>query len=197
MLISRIISRFTVTAALVAVGVLATAGLPAVAAPTTTAGAQGIPSAAVAVGVPSQVQLVPAFDHSLPVGTTSIGSGAAQPGALTSATATASWVCTIYASDPWFTPPEIEGDGWQSCTGAGYSPTHIKVTIQAYMGLGLWNARYSYTSPWTSSNWDQATVYYNCTGHGRYTYRIVTDGWAQGGLYHSAVQSLNYLQVTC
>jgi hypothetical protein len=56
---------------------------------------------------------------------------------------------------------------------------------------------WSYTSPWTSADWDSATVWYDCSGDGKYTYRVVTDGFAVGGVYSQSVQSENYLTVSC
>lgn len=137
-------------------------------------------------------QSIPAYDRDLPVGKAALPrSSAASPAA-----ALASWVCTVFASDPWKNGSEIEGDGWQSCSGAGYAPSHIKVSIQRSRWYG-WQTMWSYTSPWTSDDWDSATVWYDCSGDGTYTYRVVTTGWAQSGRYSQSVQSLNYLRVSC
>jgi hypothetical protein len=180
-------------AALIASGLVGATAAQAAPAAGTSGGASGLVATPTAT---PRSQLVPAFDHALPT-SGSFGPGAATSTAATPSAALASWVCTVYASDPWKSGSEIEGDGWQSCSGTGYAPARIKVTIQRYVGLGIWNNRYQYPGDWTSADFDQATIWYDCSGDGTRTYRIVTDGYAQSGAYHQAVQSLNYLRVSC
>ena len=186
--VTRRAAQITVTLALAVAtgGILATG--PALAQDSGgRAGAADRPSTAVTT------QSIPAYDRDLPVGKSALQrSSAASPAAALAA----AWVCTVYASDPWKSGSEIEGDGWQSCSGAGYAPSHIKVSIQRSRWYG-WQTMWSYTSPWTSADWDSATVWYDCSGDGTYTYRVVTTGWAQGGQYSQSVQSLNYLRVSC
>ena len=69
------------------------------------------------------------------------------------------------------------------------------MTIQRYLGLGVWQNKYQWSSGYTSNPWLERIIWYYCSGTGTETYRIVTDGWQ--GTYHKAVQSLNYLTTTC
>jgi hypothetical protein len=108
----------------------------------------------------------------------------------------ADWVCTVYASDPWNSGDEVEGDGWQTCSGAGYAPARVAIKIQRSRWYG-WETMYTYISDWTSANHDEATVWYDCSGEGIHDYRIVTTGYAQGGSYYQDVQSENYLHMNC
>jgi hypothetical protein len=112
----------------------------------------------------------------------------------------AEWVCTVYASDPWLENSQIHGEGTQLCSGVGWENTAIRITIQRYAGVGIWNNRYQFTSPWEGvpdGDWIDYIVWWGCTGSGTQTYRIVTDGWAQSGFYTQSVQSANYLRVAC
>lgn len=145
---------------------------------------------------PKSIETIPAFDSDLPTGSVAYTASAPATGSKTLA-ATASWVCTVYASDPWITGTIVYGDGWQSCTGSGYLQTSLKVTIQTYMGLGLWKNRASLSTSYTNYAWLERYPQYNCSGIGTYTYRIVTDGWAVYTSYHQAVQSLNYHRYSC
>jgi hypothetical protein len=150
----------------------------------------------------STVSLVPAFDNDLPKGSAHFGPSTkgTSSQATPSAAAAPSWICTVYASDPrravHSSKNSVEGEGWQSCTGSQtvwYSA--IKVTIQWYAGLGIWNNKYSWSSGYQDEAWLERVIWYYCGGTGTHTYRIVTDGWQ--GTYHQAVQSLNYLRTTC
>ncbi len=124
-----------------------------------------------------------------------------QPGKVAPA---ADWVCTVYASDPSKTTYQghasIEGEGSQFCSGSGWENTAIRITIQRYAGVGIWNNKYQWTSPWEGvpeGDWIDEFIYYYCSGSGTQTYRVVTDGWAVSGWYTDSVQSLNYLRVSC
>jgi hypothetical protein len=135
-------------AGLVLAGLVATG--TAVAAPTDDA-----PASSTSTWAPTMIETIPAFDDDLPKGSVEFGSDSAPqtiPGGpaqssggstVTSTTeqgaaATASWVCTVYASDPSISASKVYGSGWQSCSGTGFLQTALKVTIQTYTGLGLW-----------------------------------------------------------
>jgi hypothetical protein len=47
----------------------------------------------------------------------------------------------------------------------------------------------------TTGDHSALTIGYPCTG--THTYRIITDGYADGTAYSDSVQSENYLRVTC
>ena len=157
----------------------------------------GHPASAAATSTDTKpvATLIPAFSSDLPL------SGASYrpaPSAdVRSTAALASWVCSIYASDPSKFANTIEGEGWQSCTGSGWSPQRLKVTLQKYKGLGFWNNLTVRDSGNAYVNFVHRDFIYDCSGLGTQTYRVVTDGYAVGGLYHKAVQSLNYLRVSC
>lgn len=136
---------------------------------------------------------VPAFSIDLPTGSTQIPS--ASPSGSSQ-----NWVCSIFASNPHHVfvnnRESIRGHGFQSCTGATYYQTALKVTIQKYKGLGFWNNLYSWSSNYTDNPYLERVIWWYCTAdNGTQTYRIVTDGWQ--GTYHAAVQSEQYLRVTC
>jgi hypothetical protein len=73
------------------------------------------------------------------------------------------------------------------------SPVHLR-------GLppeGFSTNRSVASGSWTSATQQTLQPFYDCSGDGTYTYRIVTDAYAQSGLYTQSVQSLNYLRVAC
>lgn len=139
-----------------------------------------------------QDDLIPAFSNDLPTGTTTQSSSPSG--------ASVSWVCSIFASNPHHVfvnnRESIRGHGFQSCTGASYWQTAIKITIRKYKGFGIWNNLYQYDSGYTDQAFLERYIWWYCTdGNGTQTYRIVTDGWQ--GTYHAAVQSAQYLRVQC
>lgn len=81
--------------------------------------------------------------------------------------------------------------------GAGFLQTSLKVTVQSYMGLGLWKNRTSLSTSYTNHAWLERVPDYYCRGVGVQTYRIVTDGWAVYTSYHKAVQSETDLRIYC
>lgn len=137
------------------------------------------------------VEVVPAFATDLPTAEASYGGG----GAGTRAAAT--WNCTAYASDPSKFANTIDGEGFQSCSGVGWSPQRITVVIQRYAYFGFWNNRATIDSGYAYVNFIQRDRIYDCSGTGSQLYRVVTGGFAAGGSASIAVQSLNYLRVTC
>lgn len=139
-------------------------------------------------------ELVPAFADDLPISEGSYG----PSGTTTSTASTAgSWVCTVYASDPSKFANTIDGEGFQSCSGVGWSPQRITVTIQRYCCFGFWNNRASIDSGYVYVNFVQRDRIYDCTGTGSQLYRVVTGGYAAGGSAFQPVQSANYLRATC
>jgi hypothetical protein len=113
--------------------------------------------------------------------------------------ATASWTCTVYASDPFWedTGYVIGGEGAQFCSGAGWAPQRIRVAIETYLGLGFWEIRVRDGTSWSYSDSSDYTVYWDCAGSGTQTYRVVVDGYAQGGNAEQSVQSENDPRWTC
>lgn len=88
-------------------------------------------------------------------------------------------------------------DGSQFCSGSGYAATKITVKVQRHRWY-RWQTMRSQSTGWSSSGFiELVDVGYDCSGDGTYTYRIVTTGYANGGLYSQSVQSLNYLRVSC
>ena len=143
------------------------------------------------------VELIPAFDDDLPTGSAPLTLAGPESRSSDALSPAAAWVCSVYTSDPDKSGGEIHGVGSQICTGAGYAPIKIDVTIQRYTALGFWNNRYKAVGAWNSSNFDTLEAWYDCGGDGTQTYRIVTDASAMGGAYMQSVQSLNYLRVSC
>ncbi|MFF3671880.1 hypothetical protein [Microtetraspora malaysiensis] len=138
------------------------------------------------------VELIPAFSDDLPL------SGAQHgPAAAASEVAAAPWACTVYASDPSKFANTIGFEDFQSCTGTGWSPQRVKVTLQRYLGAGLWQNKKVVDSGNAYIDFLQRDGIYDCSGTGNEEYRVVTDGYAVNGAYHKSVQSLNYLRVTC
>lgn len=142
------------------------------------------------------ISLVPAFDNDLPLSGYRLSSSAGV-NASSTVTPLAAWVCTVYASDPTKFANTIEGEGFQSCSGTGWSPQRVRVTLQRYLGLGFWNNLTIVDSGYVYVNFVQRDFIYNCSGLGTQTYRVITDGYAAGGAYGASVQSANYLTVTC
>lgn len=135
------------------------------------------------------MELVPSFDDDLPrSGETYTAETVAGP---------PPFVCTVHASDPNKFANTIDGEGFQSCAGTGWSPHRLKVTIQRYRALGFWQNRDSVDSGDVFVDFVQRDLIYNSSGAGSQLYRVVSDGWAAGGAFHLAVQSENYLRVDC
>jgi hypothetical protein len=137
------------------------------------------------------ITVIPAFSHDFPTSGTSYKIDVNSDGPP--------FLCSVYASNPVAGNANrtISGEGAQFCSGTGWQPQHIRVAIQWYLGLGFWSNRNRVSTNNTNNDYVQLTIGYPCTGTGTHTYRIVTDGYAQGGAYSQSVQSQNYLQVTC
>lgn len=159
--------------------------------------------------VPTNEASVDTNDGSSPDPAGSVGDGAGDgqssiaQNSVVQAAAALPWVCTVVASDPtkelvsghW----SIKGSGSNFCSGSGYQPLTMKITVQQYRSFGIWASKYSMTRGpefGVNDQWGWA-AWYCASGTGKQTYRIITDGWADGAMYHKAVQSGNYLRVYC
>lgn len=122
------------------------------------------------------------------------------PNTITVKSGKASYTCTVFASDVYWQQQGVElyGDGDQICSGTGFNQSALRVTIQRYAGLGVWNNRARVDIPlgdW--SNFLTRRAYYNCNGTGTETYRVIVDGYAAYGNSHLSDVSNTYKQVTC
>lgn len=147
---------------------------------------------------PSAV-LVPACDTDLPTGSIKVTSSdialLTTNGVIPN---TASWVCTVYASDPWENLGRIYGDSANFCSGAGYQPIYLHQAILQYRGFGIWATKASRTTDAYYHSYLDYTGYWTCAkGTGNQLYRVVTTGYAEGTNFQKSVQSENYLRVTC
>lgn len=157
------------------------------------------------------VQVIPAFDHDFPVGKTSYRpsvTGKAPMMRDKPAVPAQEFICSVYASDPYIEDGEttssgqelayvMGGDGSQACSGSGWQNQKITVAIQTYIGLGFWDNRVVVPTNWSAEPFIDESAYWDCTGSGTQTYRIVTTGWAASGDYGASVQSQNDMRVTC
>jgi hypothetical protein len=122
------------------------------------------------------------------------------PNTVTVKNGKASYTCTVFASDVYWSQQGVElyGDGDQICSGTGFNQSALRVTIQRYAGLGVWNNKARVDIP--LGNWSNSLshrAYYNCNGTGTETYRVVVDGYAAYGNSHLSDVSNTYKQVTC
>jgi hypothetical protein len=146
------------------------------------------------------IQYVDAFTDDFPIGNVTMAQmpdGRVVSNPSPASNQLASWVCTVHASDAWKVSSTIYGDGWQGCSGTGYEQTALRVTLQRYAGLGIWNNRVQEDVGFSNSDWISKSISYNCSGTGTETYRILVDGWAVYGLYKETAQSSKYLIMTC
>jgi hypothetical protein len=154
-----------------------------------------------------RITLIPAITHDLPLSGQSYTASSHQKGFTTSRHARlaapdapdASWNCTVYASDPFWSDYGyvIGGEGSQFCSGTGWAQERVRVAVQWYLGAGLWSNRARDGSSFTSSDTSGWTTYYDCSGTGTHTYRIVVDGYARSGNSSQSVQSENDARLTC
>ncbi len=105
------------------------------------------------------------------------------------------WVCTVYASDPRKNGDFIEGDGSQSCVGAGFGPTELEVVIQRYRGMWLWETVKSMRTE--GAPYLTQPIAFDCRGQGSQLYRIVATGKAEGGRYSQSVRSEEEKRFVC
>ncbi|WP_188196113.1 hypothetical protein [Nonomuraea sp. SYSU D8015] len=147
-----------------------------------------------------QAELVPAWDRPGPQGRTTYEDG--SPTAEDQRAAAPRWRCFLYVSDPEFEKHDgrwhIEGTGRQSCNGAGYAPQGPRLTLQRYLGFGIWRNVFRTTIAWSRGGWAETRTAWECTGTGSEEYRWVVDGFAQGvSRARKNAYSLNYLRVIC
>ncbi|MBS2966233.1 hypothetical protein KGA66_24525 [Actinocrinis puniceicyclus] len=150
-------------------------------------------TAANAAGPAASVTGVPQLGSSLRAG--SIGAPAAI-------TPNASWICSVYTSDPSKTIEEgqqvIFGESDQLCSGVGYAPVRTVTVIQQYRGLGFWANKDSFDTGLIDDDYSGADAWWICaSGTGNQLYRVIGDNYAEANAYEQSVQSLNYLRVTC
>lgn len=159
------------------------------------------------------VRAVPAWDNDIPIIDGPTISFSSDPTIKTLATRTNSaagpsglgaaappFLCHVYAGDVYFRsgpPPTIEGWGYQSCTGSGWAPQNIQITIQRYKGYGFWQNVLQDQTGYTYNAYDSMTKYYSCQGTGDWDYRTVIDAWVSGGAQVAHGQSRLYYEVIC
>ncbi len=91
---------------------------------------------------------------------------------------------------------EVWGDGDQVCSGSGYTPTKVNISIQKRFALVTWQTLSTWSSGWENEADIYGEAAEKCQS-GTITYRIVTTGYAEGGNAEGQDKSLNYLQVKC
>ncbi|SEG99784.1 hypothetical protein SAMN05444920_11460 [Nonomuraea solani] len=147
-----------------------------------------------------QDELIPAWDTPGPQRSTTYED---DPPATDSARAAApAWRCFLFVSDPEFVRHNgrghIKGIGRQWCTGAGYIPQGPRLTLQRYLGLGIWRNVRRTSIAWSRGHFAEMQYLWPCTGTGSEQYRWVVDGFAQGVRRARAnAYSLNYRRVYC
>lgn len=96
----------------------------------------------------------------------------------------AAWHCYMYVSNPKFVRysgvKHIHGVGRQWCTGSGYVPQGVRLTLQRYRAFGIWRNVHRSTLAWSRSYFVESQPPWPCTGAGSEKYRWVIDGFAQG-----------------
>lgn len=175
------------------IGALLVSAAVATAAPASATAAAPSPKADAVAG--PKVEVIPAWATDLPTGQATL---APIHSSAFSAAAAAPWVCTVFAGNPWFNgSSSINASGSQTCSGSGWSPQMVKVTLQKYAGFGIWNNVVSSSSGWTTSNPVSRKLSYACRGTGSEEYRVVTDGYAEYGGWGASVQSQSYVRIYC
>ena len=86
--------------------------------------------------------------------------------------ASGQYACTLYASDPYKTNLDINGDGWVLCNG-DFVSIRFTLALQRHRFLRWWKTLASERSPWTSDGYVSDTVFAYCE-NGTHTYRIVS-----------------------
>ncbi|MEV4170470.1 hypothetical protein [Nonomuraea sp. NPDC049709] len=146
-----------------------------------------------------RAELVPAWDAPGPQGETAY-EGDSPP--AEEQRAAPPWRCFLYVSDPTFKKRnghwQVEGTGRQSCVGAGYTPQGPRLTLQRYLGLGLWRNVFRTTIAWSQGGYAEIRTGWKCAGSGSEEYRWVVDGFAKGVPRARAnAYSAQYLRVIC
>lgn len=110
--------------------------------------------------------------------------------------AAAPWNCTVVTDDPHKFANTIDGEASQFCSGVGWAPQRIVVSIQRLRWYG-WQTVASRDSGDVWVDFVSRDLLYDCGGTGTYTYRVVGTGYAAGGTRSLSVQSQNTLRVAC
>lgn len=139
---------------------------------------------------------VPAWDNDLPTREAPVPHTSTNTSGSGGVDTLADWICTVYASDIDHNGTYLSGNGWQSCSGSGYTPAKVDVKIQRSRWYG-WETMSSASGNWEYDPWQELWDYYECAGTGTHDFRVVTTGYAQFGAYSQSVQSLNYLRINC
>lgn len=142
------------------------------------------------------VEVIPAFDTDLPVG--QLKYSVTPDSRNTTGLKSPAFICSISASNPQqYRTFYVRGSGLQSCAGSGWQPQNVKVTIQKYKTLGIWNNIASDTTGWVNIKFASKTVSKNCKSLGVQTYRIVVDAYVTYGRQKKSAQSADYVRFKC
>ncbi|MEZ7132236.1 hypothetical protein ACBR40_43450 [Nonomuraea sp. AD125B] len=147
-----------------------------------------------------RAELVPAPDDPGPRGRTTYEDQNLSAGI--ERTAAPAWTCHLYVGDPEFVRHNgrwhIQGVGRQWCTGAGYIPQGPRLTLQRYLGVGIWRNVHRTSIAWSRGHFAEIQYMWACTGTGSEEYRWVVDGFAEGvPRSRRNAYSLHYLRVIC
>lgn len=106
----------------------------------------------------------------------------------------ATWVCTVYADNPSLSGYIISGSASQICSGTGFAAERVSGYLQRLRWYG-WEDMDSESGSWGSANISEVYLEYDCEGDGEYTFRVLSVGEANGGLYTASAQSATQLRV--
>ena len=108
------------------------------------------------------------------------------------------YVCTVYASDPYKTNQDINGNGWVICNG-DFVSVRLTVAVQRHLFLRWWKTLASVRTPFTTSGYATDTVFAYCV-NGTHAYRIVSTAEVienDGGSVLYRVKSEDELRTPC
>lgn len=125
------------------------------------------------------------------------GSDASTSSDESGASAATPWVCTVTASDVSSNGYTIaRATGTQFCSGSGYMPIKVKISIQQQRWYG-WASVLTQSTPYLNTGGVEAVARYDCAGDGADVYRALVTGYAKGGANSKTVQSSNYITIIC
>ena len=106
--------------------------------------------------------------------------------------------CTLYASDPWKTNLDINGDGFVNCIG-DFTSVRYTVAVQRHLLLRWWKTLASDTTPYTTTGYAATGTFATCV-NGTHTYRVVgtaevIDNLGRNIIYR--IKSGNELRTPC